>query len=139
MLKTKMQSPTSAIIISITAASGSSTQPIRSAFSPKVNQVKFRTARNPNVCSVGRNAKVDNARVTTWPMIASAAALFRRAFDRLKITSEAASGIAGISQILVMIQLFIVVVAVAAEAVLQKTPNTQHSTSNAQRPTQTEL
>ena len=41
MLKTKMQSPTSAIIISIAAASGSSTQPMRRAFSPKVNQVKF--------------------------------------------------------------------------------------------------
>jgi len=41
MLKTKMQSPTSEIISAIAAASGSRTNPIRSALSPKANQVKF--------------------------------------------------------------------------------------------------
>src|SRR6266446_6071551 len=107
MLKTKMQSPTSAIIISITAASGSSTQPILSAFSPKVNQVKFRTARNPNVCSVGRNAKIDNARVTTWPMTANPLAALRRELDKNKIDNDAANGTAGISQRLLTIQEFI--------------------------------
>src|SRR5580765_8997986 len=98
MLKTKMQSPTSAIIISIAAASGSSSQPIRSAVSPKVNQVKFRSARKPVVCSVGKNAKIDNASATTWPATASAAAVLQRELARLKITSEMASGTAGISQ-----------------------------------------
>src|SRR6266446_2741067 len=100
-----MQSPTSAIITSIAAASGSSTQPMRSAFSPKLNQVKLWTARKPAVCSVRRNAKIDNASATTWPMTASAAALLRRGFAKLNITSEMASGIAGISQRLVISQL----------------------------------
>src|SRR5438132_1106657 len=108
MLKTKMQSPTSVIITSITAASGSSTQPILSAFSPKVNQVKFRTERNPNVCSVGRNAKTDNARATTWPMIANPLAALRRELDKKnKIDNDAANGTPEISQRLLTIQEFI--------------------------------
>ena len=41
MLKIKIQSPTSAIMTNIAAASGSSTQPMRNAFSPNVNQVKL--------------------------------------------------------------------------------------------------
>ena len=41
---------------------------------------------------------------TIWPMIASSAAMLRREFARLRITSEAASGTAGISQRLVTIQ-----------------------------------
>jgi polyvinyl alcohol dehydrogenase (cytochrome) len=41
MLKTKIHRATNVIIINITAVVGSSTQPMRSACSPKVNQVKL--------------------------------------------------------------------------------------------------
>src|SRR5438094_2571940 len=105
MLKTKIQSPTSAIIIIIAAASGSSTQPMLSGFLPKLNQVKFRTARNPGACNVAKNAEIDNTSATTWAMMASAAALLRCEFAKLKITSEAASGTAGITQRFVTSQL----------------------------------
>jgi hypothetical protein len=41
---------------------------------------------------------------TTWPTIASIAPILRRELARLRITREAASGTAGISQRLVTIQ-----------------------------------
>ena len=98
MLKTKMQSPTNVIITSIAAASGSRTNPRRNVCSPNVNQVKFRTARNPGTCSVAAKASTESASATTWPITARAAAFLWRAFDKLRITSEAASGTAGIIQ-----------------------------------------
>src|SRR5439155_20464992 len=49
--------------------------------------------------------KVANASAIAWPMIASAAALLRRDLAKLNITSEIASGTAGISQRLVISQL----------------------------------
>src|ERR1043166_1458002 len=98
MLKIKMQSPTAVIISSIAAASGSRTNPSGSALSPKVNQVKFCTARNPFVCSVCRNATKDNASAATGPMTAIAAPLLRHGFGKLKMISDAANGAAGISQ-----------------------------------------
>ena len=61
----------------------------------------------PGVCSVGKNAEIDNARETTCPIIASAAAPVPREFRRNKIDNEAASGTAGISQMLLTIQEFI--------------------------------
>ncbi len=53
-----MQRPTSVIMTIMAAASGSSTQPMRRAWSPKVNQVKLWTARKPGVCSVGKKATI---------------------------------------------------------------------------------
>ena len=78
MLKTKMHRPTSEIITSMAAASGSRTNPSCSVCSPNVNHVKFWTARKPCVCSVGRNATIEIASTTIWPPIASTAALLRR-------------------------------------------------------------
>src|ERR1700730_6751388 len=101
----KMQRLTKVIITSIAAASGSSTQPMRSAFSPKVNQVKLSTEREPGAWSVGNNAKIDNGTAAIWPMIASAAAAERRELARLRTINEAANGAAGISQRLVTIPL----------------------------------
>src|SRR5213082_1140407 len=99
-----MERLTSVIITSIAAASGSMTQPRRSACSPNVNQVKLWKTRYPGVCNVGRNAATDIVDAMTWPKIASAAAALFREFARPRIASEAASGTAGISQRLVTIQ-----------------------------------
>src|SRR5213079_678390 len=93
-----MHSPSSVIITSMAAASGSSTHPMRSACSPKVNQVKLWTERKPCVCSVNENAKIDNASATICPTIASVAAALRRELARLRMINEAASGTAGINQ-----------------------------------------
>ena len=62
-------------------------------------------------------------------MIASPAAGARRELDKNKIRRENASGTAGISQILVMIQLM----------KLWEAANAQRSTPNAQRPSQGEM
>ena len=99
-----MQSPTSVIITSMAAASGSRTQPMRSACSPKVNQVKLWKARQPGACSVGTNAMTAITSATIWPRTASAAAPLPRELLRHKIDNAAASGIAGISQRLATIQ-----------------------------------
>jgi hypothetical protein len=57
--------------------------------------------------SVGTNARADSTSASTWPITASTAALFRRAFDKLKMINEATNGAAGINQSQVMIQEFI--------------------------------
>src|SRR6266404_3224865 len=98
MLKTKTQRPTSVIISIIAAANESRIQPMRSRLSPKVNQVKLWMAWIPGLGSVQRKAKTDNASEVTWPTRASPAAVVRREFARLRITSEAANGTAGINQ-----------------------------------------
>src|SRR2546430_565690 len=93
-----MQRPTSVIMISMAAASGSSTQPRRRAWSQKVNQVKFWTARKPGTARVGKNAVIDSARAAIWPRIARAAAVWRRELAKLRITNDVPNGAAGISQ-----------------------------------------
>ena len=72
-----------------------------------MNHVKFWTARKPCVCSVGRNATIEIASTTIWPPIASTAALLRRDFPKLKITTAAANGTAGNNQRLLTIPGFI--------------------------------
>ena len=52
-------------------------------------------------------AKIDSASASTSPITASATALFRRAFDKLKMIKEAANGAAGINQRQVRTQEFI--------------------------------
>src|SRR5947199_227635 len=125
MLKTKMQRPTSVIMIIMAAASGSSTQPRRRAWSPKVNQVKLWTARKPGVCSVDKKATSDKTNAMTCPAIASPAAPARRELARVRMISENASGIAGISQRLETIQEFIF----GAEAE-RRPSNAEHRTLN---------
>jgi hypothetical protein len=56
---------------------------------------------------VETKAKIDSASANTSPITASATAVFRRAFDKLKMINEAANGAAGINQRQVMIQEFI--------------------------------
>src|SRR5262245_21522293 len=80
-LKTKIHRPTSEIITSTAAASGSRTNPSRNVWSPNVNHVKFWTSRKPDVCNVGTNATIEIASTTIWLPIASAAALLRHELD----------------------------------------------------------
>ncbi len=107
MLKMKMQRPTSPIIRSIAAASGSRTNPMRKVCSPNVNQVKFWMERKPLECSVGTNAKIDIVRAASCPVTEKAAASRRAALPKAKIKSAAKIGAAGINQTLVVIQEFI--------------------------------
>src|SRR5438552_7801438 len=102
-----MQRPTSVIMIIMAAASGSSTQPRRRAWSPKVNQVKLWTERKPGAASVGKNAVIDSARAAIWSKIARTAAVRRRELDKIRIMNEDTNGTAGISKRLETIQEFI--------------------------------
>src|SRR2546430_4730040 len=102
-----MQRPTSVIMTIMAAATGSSTQPRRRAWSPKVNQVKLWTERKPGAASVGKNAVIDSARAAIWPKIARAAAVRRRELAKIRIKNEATNGTAGISHRLETIQEFI--------------------------------
>src|SRR6266496_2318865 len=121
-----MQRPTSVIMAIMAAASGSSTQPRRRAWSPKVNQVKLRTERKPGAASVDKNAVIDSARAAIWPKIARAAPVRRRELAKLRIKNEATNGTAGISQRLETIQEFIF---------WAQGENVQRLSSNARRPT----
>src|SRR6266487_2467619 len=117
-----MQRPASVIMTIMDAAGGSSTQPRRRAWSPKVNQVKFWTERKPGAASVGKNAVIDSARAAIWPKIARAAAVRRRELAKIRIKNEATNGTAGISQGLETIQEFII---------WAQREDAQRSTSNA--------
>src|SRR2546421_9118235 len=118
-----MQRPTSVIMTIMAAASGSSTQPMRSAWSPKVNQVKLWMARKPGRYSVGRNAVIANTNAKIWPIIARAAAVRRRELTKLRIMKEAPNGTAGINQRLVTIHELIGGNGANAE---RRTPNAEH-------------
>src|SRR2546423_14580719 len=99
-----MQRPTSVIMTIMAAASGSSIQAMRRAWSPKVNQVKLWIDRKPGGLSVSAKVKIDNINAMTCPVIASPAAAVRRELAQVKTISEKASGVAGISHRLVTIQ-----------------------------------
>jgi hypothetical protein len=72
-----------------------------------VSHVKFRTARNPGVPNVERNANIEIVSTRIWPPIANAAAVLRRDFFKLKTMSAPAKGTAGNTQRLLTMSEFI--------------------------------
>lgn len=102
MLKIKINRPTKLTITSITAESGSSTQPNRKLDRPNWNHVKLCTARHGPVTAVfarvGTNAEIESKSETIIAPIAIVPAKRRCGLGVTVRTAAAISGIAGISQ-----------------------------------------